>query len=202
MKRVSAEDAWPLTWPAGQERTAINLRRDARFQVTIGRARDGLLYELRALGARYVILSTNVPLRRDGLFYADAKAPEPSDPGVAVYFDFQPMPSDEITQHAMACDRWRTVRDNVHALGKTVEAMRGIERWGSSEIMRRAFSAFKMLPPVATDWRAVFGVSGPLEVVKDIYRRRALVAHPDHGGDPVEMAVLNAAMSAAEREIG
>src|SRR3546814_19053229 len=45
-----------------------------------------------------------------------------------------------------ACDRWDTVRDNVRAIGKTIEAIRGIERWGASDMMERAFSAFEALP--------------------------------------------------------
>lgn len=206
-RRATMEDAYPLHWPEGQKRTAVNLRGAANFKVPLATARDRLLDELKRLGARYAVLSTNVPLRRDGLFYADARAPEPSDPGVAVYFDLDAGRTGEFVQHAMACDRWRSVRDNVHALGKTIEAMRGIERWGSSEIMLRAFSAFAALPPAPTDWRSILGFHGhgpglTLDDVRQRFRTLASQAHPDAGGSHDDMVRLNQAMTAAEQELG
>ena len=77
--------AYPLTWPERQNRTATHRRRNGKFKVTLGQARDELLRELGLLGAKDVTISSNVALRRDGLPYSDAR--EPVDPGVAVYFD-------------------------------------------------------------------------------------------------------------------
>src|SRR5262249_9015595 len=147
------------------------------------------------LGARYVVISTNVPLRRDGLPYADAE--RVTDPGVAVYFDL------DGTQHVIACDVWQSARSNTQAIAKTVEAMRGIERWGSSEIMKRAFSAFVALPPASTDWRSIFGADcTDLGELRTRYRSLAISAHPDRGGSHDEMVRLNTALEAAERELG
>ena len=41
-----------------------------------------LIWELKRLGARGMVLSTNVELRQDGLPYSNRRRPE--DPGVAV----------------------------------------------------------------------------------------------------------------------
>lgn len=103
-------EAHPLHWPAGWPRTKGRSR--SRFDVTFAAARDGLMEQLRLMGARYVILSTNVELRRDGLPYS--KQSEPVDPGVAIYFEWHGK------QMSFACDRWDRVRDNVRAIGKTI----------------------------------------------------------------------------------
>lgn len=198
MKRATIEDAWPLFWPAGQPRTEPPKRRRANFKGTIASARDEALGELRRLGARYVVLSSNLPVRRDGLFYADNSAPEPKDPGVAAYFDLGDV------QHVIACDHWDRVRDNVKAIAKTIEALRGIERWGSTEIMRRAFSAFKALPAgdeLRRPWWEVLGVApgARLDSARAAFRRLAHEHHPDVGGSHERMAELTAAFAEAEK---
>jgi hypothetical protein len=191
-----ASSAYPLSWPVGGQRAK---RREAgRFRVSFGVARDSLLTELNALGAKDVILSTNVPLRHDGIPYAGLR--EPDDPGVAVYFTLGKR------SHAMTCDRWKTVAANLQALCLTVGAMRGIARWGSMEMRDQAFAGFQALPPSSTDWRSVFhvrpGESVTIDMVKSMYRARALTDHPDVGGTNDGMARLNEAMEAAEKELG
>lgn len=188
--------AYPLSWPVGAKRSAK--RENARFRVTFRRAREDLLEELRRLGARGVILSTNIPTRNDGLPYAGERNPD--DPGVAVYFTLAGK------SHAMSCDRWRQAADNVKAIAMTIEAMRGIARWGSQEARDQAFRGFQALPPSAVDWRAVFSFM-PNEVVsldmaRTVYRGMALRAHPDRGGSEEAMKRLNVAMDAAEKELG
>src|SRR3546814_1489167 len=88
-----------------------------------------------------------------------------------------------------ACDRWDTVRDNVRAIGKTIEAIRGIERWGASDMMERAFSAFEALPApgggVTLSCWSVLGIEpgSSLAEIERAYRVSAKGAHPDTGGD-------------------
>jgi hypothetical protein len=202
MSHVDASNSFPLRWPAGTPRTEARMRRTSKFDLTFGAARDRLLKELHMLGARYVVLSSNVPLRRDGLPYA-ADGVGPEDVGVAVYFDL-PDEHDNNQQHVIACDRWDMVRDNIRAIGLTVEAIRGMERWGSSEIMRRTLTAFRMLPAPApiNDWRRVLGDLHTAAEVRARYRDLALTAHPDRGGDDAKMSELNAAREAAEKELG
>jgi len=186
--------AFPLYWPEGVKRTKPYARNRARFKTMLGTARENLLIELDRLGAANKIISTNLPLRPDGLFRIDDRKLE--DPGVAVYFQHDGKP------RVMACDRWDTLAANIHALSLTIEALRGIERWGSSDLVERAFTGFTALPP-AGDWRAVFagyeahGLAG----IRSRYRAMALEVHPDRGGSTEAMARLNAAMEAAEREL-
>lgn len=186
-------EAFPLAWPAGWARTA--LRKSARFDMSMATARDHLMNELRIMGARYPVLSTNVALRRDGLPYANQ--PEPSDPGVAVYFEWHGK------QMTFACDRWDKVRDNVRAIGKTIEAIRGIERWGASDMMERAFSAFEALPPpgggVSLSCWAVLDIpaGSPVSDIERAYRAKAKDAHPYRGGTREQWDTLCAAYEQA-----
>jgi hypothetical protein len=191
---VSAE-AYPLAWPAGWPRAKRKTR--ASFNLSFANARDELMRELRLMGARYPILSTNVPLRRDGLPYAQQK--EPDDPGVAVYFMWQGK------QMTFACDRWDRVKDNVRAIGKTIEALRGVERWGASDMMERAFSAFEALPApdgvvTLSCWQVLDLPTGASEMeIERAYRAKAKAAHPDGGGSRLEWDQLRAAYEQAKR---
>ena len=171
-------EAYPLCWPSAWPRAK---RRDtSQFGLGFADARDHLISELARMGARSPILSTNVPLRMDGLPYA--RFSEPNDPGVAVYFQWRGKPM------TFACDRWDKVKDNIRAIGKTIEAIRGIDRWGASDMMERAFSAFEALPGpgqcVTLSCWAVLdiapGSSAP--EIDRAYRAKARAAHPDNGG--------------------
>lgn len=174
---MSAE-AFPLAWPAGWPRATR--RQNAPFQMSLAGARDHLMNELRRIGARYVVLSSNLTLRQDGLPYANQRQPE--DPGVAVYFQWRGK------QMTFACDRWSKVEHNVRAIGKTVEALRGIERWGASDMMERAFSAFEALPPpggvVTLSCWDILGLEPGADraAIERAYRDQAKAAHPDRGG--------------------
>jgi hypothetical protein len=76
-------DAFPLRWPTGWPRTAPGKRGRAGFKVSADTVRRELFGELRALGARDVVVSSNVPLRQDGTPMADVMRNAMADPGVA-----------------------------------------------------------------------------------------------------------------------
>lgn len=128
------------------------------------------------MGGRNVVVSTNKPVRKDGGVYANAR--EPEDPGVAVYFERD---GDRV---CFACDQYDRVWKNMRAIAKTIEAMRGIERWGSKEMLDRAFTGFAALPPPSTPiemtgpgalpkpWHAVLGVAETAEwsEIRSAYR--------------------------------
>ena len=197
MKKASIEMAYPLRWPPGKPRTPSGQREVAKFKLRLSAARDDLLEELRRLGARYVVLSSNLRVRRDGLPLAKQRQPE--DPAVAVYFNL------DADQFVFACDVWTLVEDNVRAIGLTIGALRGIKRWGSSDLLKQAFSGFQQLPAAGVDWRSVLDLHHPgvgVDDARDAYRRLARAAHPDHGGNPHEMMRLNEAMDAAKKELG
>ena len=78
----------PLSWPDGEPRTPpAQQRTSSPFQVTPDKALRDLYRELERFKARDVILSSNVPVRSDGLIYADAARRRIEDPAVALYFD-------------------------------------------------------------------------------------------------------------------
>lgn len=196
-------EAYPLSWPAGWARTAQGKRQASRYRVTQERAQQDLLRSLRLLGARYVTISTNVELRRDGLPYANRRAPE--DPGVACYWERNGKPE------VIACDSWSTVGENIRAIGQAVDALRQLERCGASEILNRAFTGFSALPAASgatgpRTWREVLGLDGAgprtVEQVEAAYRRLARERHPDAGGSHEAMLELNAAREDALREVG
>jgi hypothetical protein len=192
----------PLAWPAGRPRTPAHRRDRPKFTAgSFAGVRDGLLAELRRLGARGVVLSTNVELRRDGLPYADRRNPE--DPGVAVYF------SRKGRDLALCCDRWTKVEDNMRAIADAVEAIRLIERRGTGEMVDAAFSGFAALPPAGglahpagpENWWDVLGVfaSTPTDEVVDKYRSLAKHFHPDRNpGDAAAEARFKAVGAAFE----
>ncbi len=180
--------AYPLTWPAGWPRTKRPQR--SRFSVTLDVARQELVWEIERMGGRYPLISTDVPLRRDGYPYASAKTPD--DVGVAVYFE------RDGKQMVFACDRWDRIRDNLRAIQKTIEALRGVERWGASDMMERALSAFVALPSPIDPWGKldIQKGSGDDEIER-AYRSKAKTAHPDAGGTAEEMVSLSAARDEA-----
>lgn len=193
--------AYPLCWPHGQARTPQNRQKRAPFNIGADKALNELVREIKMLGGRDVIISSNVPVRKDGLPYADAARRIISDPGVAVYFSYKGAP------RCFACDKWDMPKDNVRAIGKTIEALRGIARWGSGDMMDRAFSGYTALPapgPRRRAWYQVLGVlpSAPFDEIKAAYRDRARTFHPDNGGSHEQMAEINAAFDEACLERG
>ena len=180
---------FPLNWPTGWPRTAQHKRRPGPFKVPPGQARDELIDELSRLGARDIIISTDQPLNRDGTPSMARRII--SDPGVAVYFNRKDR------EVVLACDQYDELHDNMRAIGKTAEAMRGIERWGASELLDRAFTGFEALP-APEQWWQVLGTSqqADLREIERAYREQAKTAHPDRGGTDAAMARLNAARDA------
>lgn len=184
-------EAYPLAWPDGWPRRDSSRRTGSRYEVSFLRARDELARQLKLAGARHPVISTNVPLRRDGLPLANMA--EPKDPGVAVYWDDR-----KGKARVIACDCWRTVRENLRAVGLTIEALRTIERTGASELLERAYSGFARLPAAPDCW-SVLGLSKgtPTERVSDRYRELARQHHPDRGGNAETMSRINAAYQEA-----
>lgn len=193
-------EAFPLHWPEGYPRTPANRREPGRFQVTPHWATTCLMEQLRLLGARYTVLSTDIPRRRDGLPYAGKENPE--DPGVAVYFEY------DGEQYVFACDRYDRTHKNMRAVGLTVAALRTIERHGGLEMMRRSFRGFQALPapdgppPDVPAWAVTLGFGSgdlPLKEYEERYRALARKHHPDFGesGDADKMAEINAAIAEA-----
>ncbi|MCD6674897.1 MAG: DnaJ domain-containing protein [Burkholderiaceae bacterium] len=191
-------EAFPLCWPAGRKRTSW--RESAPFKTTFSRARDAIVREVELLtgtrcwGSANVVISTNIPLRRDGLPLANQRKPD--DVGVAVYFTYKQQ------QRCFACDRWDKIEDNMQAIAKTIDALRGIARWGTGDMLDAAFTGFAALPApgAAREWWEVLGVArtASIDEARAAYRRAASEAHPDRGGDDARMAEVNRAWQQAQ----
>lgn len=203
-------DAYPCYWPEGWERTAAHKRTSSNYKMDFGRARDDIVRQLKLMGAREVVISTNVPLRKDGLPLAGMS--EPKDPAVAVYWaevaPWDGAPSKPRYKHrVIACDRWRTVRENIHAVNKSIDALRALKRAGATQVVEKAFTGFTALAAdnPKRSWREVFdwdqwGLSLCRENIEQRYRQLAIHCHPDRGGTHEQMAELNIAREQALRE--
>lgn len=199
-------EAFPLSWPIGRKRTDRWARERSNFDVSFARARDNITKEVTRMVGRYgpdpqIIISTNVALRRDGLPLANQR--DPDDPGVAVYF------MRKRKQMSFACDRWDKVQDNMQAIVKTIDALRGIERWGSGDMLEAAFTGFTALPApgesTGSAWHQVFGIPAHTSTadVEAVYRRLRSEAHPDRpGGSHERMAAINVAWDQFRKERG
>lgn len=208
-------EPFPLDWPEGFPRTKAGDRERSRFgvrgQVPFANARREMLAELEQLSAVNVLLTSDLPTRHDGLPYATSRS---DDPGIAVWF-LLPDARGKLHERVFPCDKWRTHAENMTAIARTVEAMRGMDRWGVGQVIERAFAGFAALPSgtvppasVVRPWRDVLGGVWPeldmgelLVLAKSRYRKLIADAHPDAGGNHVVAAELNVAIAAAEAEL-
>lgn len=185
---------FPLTWPMTWPRTEAWKRKNAQFaDRSIAKAVDKVLDELRMLNARDIIISTNLQLRQDGLPRSAQK--RPGDPGVAVYFTIKSAP------RVLACDKWFLVEDNLWAIAKHIEALRGQQRWGVGSI-DQAFAGYPALP--AGNWWEWLGVDrGAREdEIRTAFRTLAKNYHPDVGGNQEDFLKIQAAFDQAIKEKG
>lgn len=177
--------AFPLCWPDGWPRAKH--RRSSPYKVTTDAALNDLLGGLRLMGARDIIISSNVPLRRDGTMYrGDHSDQRLRDPGVAVYWTARLKGGDDAPR-VIPCDVWHTVRENVRALGLAIDYLRGLQRTGAGDILERAFVGFARLPETTggdDDPWSVLGVarSASRQQLSDRLRELTRTEHPDHGG--------------------
>lgn len=192
--------AYPLTWPEGWKRAGTII--DAQFDRsrTIAQAIQFTLKQLELMNVPSwdVIISSDLKLRRDGLPYSNQ--PKPIDKGVSVWW------KKNQKQQVIALNQYSRIEDNIYAIGKTLEAMRSIKRWGSGEIIERTFTGFQALPnpDAEKDWRDVLQVGTPctLEECERNYKLLRRTAHPDHtGGSDDKFIELQRAIQQARKEL-
>lgn len=188
-------DVFPLAWPLGYPRHEGN-KITSRFKATVDNARKGVFREIKLLKGKDVIISTNIPLRRDGNFYASLK-PVSDDLGVAVYFTFKN------EQKVVCCDAYKTIVENIRAIEKSINAIRGLENWKCSDILNQAFSGFKALPEnIMRNCWSILGIqkTADLTAVRNAYTTLAKKHHPDVAGGNHEkfIEIKKAYMQAAK----
>lgn len=186
---MNDKTAYPLCWPESWPRRESYKIQSSKFlrsssfaarRRSMSEATSELQAELDRLGASRAILSSNVVLRLDGLPRSDQA--QPKDKGVAVYFTLKNKPV------SLACDKWDRVEDNVWAIVKHIESLRGQDRWGVGSI-EQAFRGYMALPApgqtAGMNWWQVLGV--PLNADRQQIREAYLILvkkhHPDAGGD-------------------
>lgn len=192
-------ESYPLQWPVGRARTPSYFRKYGQLnKMPSGRIRQLLASELRKMNVTDYVISSNLAIRRDGLPYSGQRAPD--DPAVVLYF------TRKGVDIAIACDAWNTVDANLRAIGLTIEAIRGMERWGTEEMVDRAFTGFKALPEsvivtpfTAKAWYEVLEVSqnASVETIKAAYKSMLHKHHPDKGGDVNKFHEVQAAFKEA-----
>ena len=193
---------FPLQWPLGKTR---NQRPEySRFKPgSIYSEAQDIFRQLELMGASQIVISSNMQYRNDGLPYTRQNV---HDTGVAVYFK-----SNNGDDQCIPCDSWVSLEENMRAIAKTIEAMRGIERWGGKSLMNAAFSGFKALPEAIVtpppdrphrDWWVVLGVerNADAPTVKQAYRRAQATAHPDAGGSSYDFQEVQSAYEEYKNE--
>jgi len=159
-------------------------------------ARDGIISELARLKATDTLISTNVQVDKRGLIPAAGRLVY-DNPGVAVYFKFKG--EDKV----VCCDKWVYLHENLRAVQKSIEAIRGLERWGCSDIISRAMGDMKALPEGRIfnyqhkRWFEILGVDeyASKREIRDAYRLKSKTAHPDGGGSEEEFFILTEAFN-------
>jgi hypothetical protein len=184
---------YPLSFPVSQPRTDSHKRKHAAFTTrrggfshygptrkhSVAESANELELEIKRMQGKDMIISSNLKVKGNGLPYSGQKTPD--DPGVAVYFKWKER------DVVFACDRWLTDEDNLWAIVKHIEALRGQERWGVGSL-DQAFAGYMALPdPDQKEWWEVLHVdkTASNEVIRQSYIQLAKQYHPDAGGDAI-----------------
>ena len=196
---LSQVTEFPLCWPENKPRAAERMDRSYRGayfgtnvnKMTRAKALAAIEDEMRKWRIDRWIIST-APAYRQG----------PTDPAAALWWDHP-----GLGLRVLACDQYARVHDNLYAIALTLDALRGLERWGAYTMEQAIEGAKLALPPPAGSanivWRQVLGdvpkgieKVDALAVINARYRRMAQEAGDDEG----EKLRLNLAVEAARLE--
>lgn len=188
--RIEALDNWPHK---------DSVRRVAPFRMTFTKTLALVRKEAGLLGlddGKPLVLRLVTDarqIRKDGMLRQDAWV---SHPGVVLHVAAEAGPLE------FATDRYEYWRDNLHAIALSLTALRGVDRWGVTHGAQ--YAGFKALPSGRT------GIGSPEQaqrVLRDLavkyglgaagnselFRRLALMLHPDRAGPSDDWERLNAA---------
>lgn len=187
---------WPVGWARARRRERSAFGNYAGVSVTQGAA--NVRAELERLHAKEIVITANVTTsRQTGQFRGDQR--EPPDTGVAVYFRVGD------GQKVLANDKWTRVGDNLHAIAKHIEAIRGQGRWGCGSL-DQALGGYKLLTAVDAPklWYEVLNLPPSADWADVEAKRAELLAryHPDRGGSHDQAADINRAFENARIAFG
>lgn len=190
---MKIEERNPLLWPECFPRSK-SAQRSKFGEYTVHSAINEVIRQLELLRVESCTISANAFIR-----------PVPADKGVAVYFKIHVGWKDGkaiLRSYVIPCDKWDKLEHNFWAVAKHIEAMRGQQRWGCGNL-ERDFMGYTALPEktsVFGPWHEVLGINdgASVDVIKEAYRQKARVWHPDvTGGSAEKMAALNQAYEEA-----
>ncbi len=196
-------EPFPLHWPTDVPRSSPR-KSPFKAAMSLARCRDDMTRQFELLGAKKLLISSNVPLRLDGRMLADAPLARP-DPGVAVYYTHP-----RYGAQVIACDRWNNVAANLWAVKRTIECIRSIARYGTTEMVEKAMAGFAgalpHLTPAAPWWvilqfneqQASTATAAQIdERARELLKRY----HPDsaQGGDAARFSLITEARATARK---
>lgn len=181
--------AYPLRWPDGWPRVPADRREPWRGGMNLVDAEWNLGEEIRRLGGGHPLITTGAEVR-GGRRAEHARAAEPA---VAAWFLLGGR------HKVLGCDRYSTTTGNLRALARTIESLRALRRYGTTEIVDRTLHAFDALPPPRSCWDVLGLRHGAPEIeIRAAFRELARERHPDVvGGTPDAMRELLEARDAA-----
>ncbi len=188
------------TWPEGD---TANRTSSKIFQVD----REGTLNDLETtlghLKAENVIVETFIPkemINNNGLPKASAKA---SHPGIRLKFHSRlkdkRTAGGEVGQQSFATDKYDSWEGNLRAIYLTLEALRGIERWGTAR-GNQQFSGWKQLPAPQTTadiGAAAAGAGASAAIPTGVYPAPAPSPSPAQSQAQAKPVTIEAAVEAA-----
>lgn len=172
---------YPLDWPFGYSRTTKADITWSRFDQTMDKEQQALKIEINRLKADDLIISTNIRVYKNSEnFYAQDLNKSLEDNGVAIYFKYK---GKDI---AMCCDKYNKIWENMYALAKGIEALRGMERWGVSDFIEKAFTGFQAIAEKSEMFsRSIWEILGLNEkpestvIIHQCYKKMTKECHPD-----------------------
>ena len=188
-----------LDWPESFPRTPPEDRESypGNFRVQTRRAFQNILSELQTWeGVTDVQLESGADHLKQNPNLPYANATRPDDPGVVAYF------TKDGEQMAAACDRWDNLRDNAQDLYKYLHETRMQEQRGTvtaeSEYQKLRLPSADDVVATEPSPYAVLDVDpdASSEEIRDAYRERVKVAHPDRGGSEREFQRVQTAYQA------
>lgn len=161
----------------------------SRFRLTQARAERFMLEEIHRIGGRDVVLELDVTdkhFRVNGTLRADAR---PDTPRVQVFFEL-----DGQTMRFSA-GQYTDVASNLQAIGKTIQALRGIDRWGATKGGQQ-YTGWAALPP-GGDLAATLTTPPPMDAKAAV----TLLVRLGSGDSADQMSYHRAWIDHAVREI-
>lgn len=127
------QEAYPLTWPSGWQRTRPQDRKPmSSWKGTAVKYRDALAVELDRMKSPFSVISSNVPVNaRGGL----ERGIEPLDVGVAVYFSRQ-MKEDFSWQDALNIHDPAPTTEQINEAYRKLAALHHPDKGGDLEMFR------------------------------------------------------------------